>query len=263
MDAERHAGVVEVLLQLLNGQTEDRLELLPGEVADALAGFHVLDEAGADAAEIHGPQIVLPLEAGVPQHLPQQLMIALLALFLLLPQRIPQILARLFHLRLARLGDLRQILASVLEEELAQRRTVLESTRTGGRGGQGRGRAVTAGNGSGLLLEEDLLEQRVPLHAGLLLLRQEVSVEAVVDILLASRRGTGHRAVGRVLAVAQTLGQESAIMRKRGARTRVKLLSFEINRRRKNSRGINKVVKYGMRYIDFMCVTCTCGCLRR
>lgn len=78
MNAEGHAGVVEVLLQLLDGQTEDRLELLAGEVTHALAGLHVLYVAGADAAEIDGSQIVLLLEAGVPQHLPQQLMIALL-----------------------------------------------------------------------------------------------------------------------------------------------------------------------------------------
>lgn len=78
MNAEGYAGVVEILLQLLDGQTKDRLELFASEVAHALAGFHVLDVAGADAAEIDGSQIVLPLEAGIPQHLPQQLMVALL-----------------------------------------------------------------------------------------------------------------------------------------------------------------------------------------
>lgn len=80
MNAEGYAGVVEILLQLLDGQTKDRLELFASEVAHALAGFHVLDVAGADAAEIDGSQIVLPLEAGIPQHLPQQLMVALLTI---------------------------------------------------------------------------------------------------------------------------------------------------------------------------------------
>lgn len=44
------------------------------------------------------------------------------------------------------------------------------------------------------------------LHAGLFFLRQEVRVETVVDVLLAAGRGARHRAVSRVLAVAQTLG---------------------------------------------------------
>lgn len=139
VNSERHACIVEVLLQLLNGQAEDRLELLAGEVADALAGLHVLDEAGADAAEIDGSQIVLPLETGVSQHLPQQLMIALLAVLeelFLLSQRIRQLLSRLsFHLGLARLGNPHQVFAKgdALEEKLVQRRTTLELARGTGR----------------------------------------------------------------------------------------------------------------------------------
>lgn len=78
MNAEGHASIVEVFLQLLDGQTEDRLELFAGEIAHALTSFHVLDVAGADTAEIDRSQIVLPLEAGIPQHLTQQLMIVLL-----------------------------------------------------------------------------------------------------------------------------------------------------------------------------------------
>lgn len=91
MNAEGYASIVEVLLQLLDGQTEDRLELFASEVAHALTSLHVLDVAGADTAEIDGSQIVLPLEAGIPQHLTQQLMIALLTVLeelLLFLQRI-------------------------------------------------------------------------------------------------------------------------------------------------------------------------------
>lgn len=146
MNAEGHAGVVEVLLQLLDGQTEDRLELLAGEVAHAFAGFHILDVAGADAAEIDGSEIVLPLEAGIPQHLPQQLMIALLTVLeelLFLSQRIRrQLLPRSFHFELAQLvGHLHQVVLTrdTLEEELAQRRAAaLELARRAGRGRGGR-----------------------------------------------------------------------------------------------------------------------------
>jgi len=123
MNAERHAGVIKVLLQLLYGQAEDRLELLARKIAHALTGLHVFDEAGADAAEIDGSQIVLPLEASVSQHLPQQLMVALLAVLeklLFLLQRIRQLVPRSFRFELAHLGNLRQILARrALEEELA------------------------------------------------------------------------------------------------------------------------------------------------
>lgn len=46
----------------------------------------------------------------------------------------------------------------------------------------------------------------MPLHASVLLLRQKIRVQTVVDVLLATWWGAGHRAVGRVLAVTQTLG---------------------------------------------------------
>ena len=126
-----HAGVVKVFLQLLDGKTKDGLDLFSGQVADAFAGFHVFHEPCPDAAQIHRSQIVLPLEARVPQYLPEQLMVALLPVleqFLLLLQRIPDLV--LYSLEFqnicSRDRGVREIFPSALEQQVPQRGTVLE-----------------------------------------------------------------------------------------------------------------------------------------
>lgn len=222
MNTECHAGIVEVLLQLLDGQAEDRLDLFPGQVADTFARFHIFHEAGANAAQVHGSQIVLPLKAGIPQDLPEQLMIALLPVLeqlLLLLQRIPDLVLRSLEFQDICPGDVREILSGPLEQQAPQRRAVLELdwVRRGGRrrrrrrqrGGVAADAAATAAaraTGPWLFFEQDFLQQRVPLHCGIFLLREEVRVKAVVNVLLRSGRCARHCAIGRVLSIAKTFG---------------------------------------------------------
>lgn len=225
MNTKRHAGIIKVLLELLNGQAKDRLDLLSGEVADAFAGFHVFHESGPDATQVHGSQIVLPLKAGIPQNLPEQLMIALLPVLeqlLLLLQRIPDLVLYSLEFQNICSRRVRKILSGTLEQQVPQRGTVLEfhwirrggSAGRGGRQRRGGAAAVAVAGAAvavrpGLLLEQDFLQQRVSLHCGILFLREEDRVKAVVDVLLCSGRSARHCAIGRVLSVAQTLGQES------------------------------------------------------
>lgn len=237
MNTKRDTGVVKVFLQLLDGQAEDRLYLLSGQVTDAFAGFHVFDKPCPHAAQVHGSQIVLPLKAGVPQNLPEQLVIALLPVLeqlLLLLKRIPDFVLYSLEFQNICSRAVREILSGTLEQQAPQRRAVLElhGVGRGGsarRGGRQRGRGIAGvarcaavaavaavAARPWLRLEEDLLQQRVSLHCGILFLREEVRVKAVVNVLLRSWRCARHCAVGRVLPVPQTLGQKSEIRVERG-----------------------------------------------
>lgn len=234
MNTKCDTGVVKVFLQLLDGQAEDRLYLLSGQVTDAFAGFHVFDEPCPHAAQVHGSQIVLPLKTGVPQNLPEQLVIALLPVLeqlLLLLKRIPDFVLYSLEFQNICSRAVREILSGTLEQQAPQRRAVLElhGVGRGGsarRGGRQRGRGIAGvarcaavaavAARPWLRLEEDLLQQRVSLHCGILFLREEVRVKAVVNVLLRSWRCARHCAVGRVLPVSQTLGQKSEIRVERG-----------------------------------------------
>lgn len=220
MNTKSHAGIVEVLLELLDGQTEDRFDLFSGQITDTFAGFHVFHEPCPDATQIHGSQIVLSLKAGIPQNLSEQLMIALLSVLeqlLLLLQRISDLV--LYSLKFQNICSrgIREILSGTFKQQVSQRRTVLEfhriwwgrSTRWGGRqrgggiAGVATGTAIaTATAGSRLFLEQDFLQQRVSLHCGILFLREEVRVKAVVNILLCPGWCARHCTVSRILPVA-------------------------------------------------------------
>lgn len=192
MYAESDAGIVKVLLQLLDGQTQNWFDLFAGEVSNAFPGLdHVLDEAGADDAQFHRLEVVFALEARVPQDLPQKLMVTF-------GRRLIPLVVQLDERTRLLAGFLGAVIA---KKQIPKRRSVLvlercgRTERRGRRGGRSDG---VSWRYTAVIFEENFFEQRI----GLVLFRKKVRVQTVVDVLLGGRWGTGHCAVRRIFLVA-------------------------------------------------------------